>query len=125
MTADGPTDTALVELEQRFVSAMDDDLNSSGGLAVLFDLANRAGLANRLEREDAALPEPELKGLEGRWLLLRTWRQCWDCARKRKPLPASTTAPLCSHRGAQGSEIVKITRKPTGSGMSSPPKGWS
>jgi len=70
MTADGgPADTALVELEQRFISAMDDDLNSSGGLAVLFDLAKPLrALANRLERgEDAALPEQELKGLEGRW----------------------------------------------------------
>lgn len=74
MTADGgPTDTALVELEQRFISAMDDDLNSSGGLAVLFDLAKPLrALANRLERgEDAALPEPELNALEGRWQLLR------------------------------------------------------
>ena len=74
MNADGgPADTALVELEQRFISAMDDDLNSSGGLAVLFDLAKPLrALANRLERgEDAALPEPELKGLERRWQLLR------------------------------------------------------
>jgi cysteinyl-tRNA synthetase len=74
MNADGgPADTALVELEQRFISAMDDDLNSSGGLAVLFDLAKPLrALANRLERgEDAALPEPELKDLEGRWQLLR------------------------------------------------------
>jgi cysteinyl-tRNA synthetase len=74
MRADGgPADTTLVELEQRFISAMDDDLNSSGGLAVLFDLAKPLrALANRLERgEDAALPEPELKDLEGRWQLLR------------------------------------------------------
>ena len=56
-----------MELEQRFISAMDDDLNSSGGLAVLFDLAKPLrALANRLERgEDAALPEPELKGSGG------------------------------------------------------------
>ena len=34
ITADNRrSDTALVELEQRFISAMDDDLNSSGGLA--------------------------------------------------------------------------------------------
>ena len=74
MTANGgPVDTALVELEQRFISAMDDDLNSSGGLAVLFDLAKPLrALANRLERgEDAALPESELKDLERRWQLLR------------------------------------------------------
>ena len=74
MTADGGSaDTALVEFEQRFINAMDDDLNSSGGLAVLFDLAKPLrALANRLERgEDAALPAPELNALEGRWQLLR------------------------------------------------------
>ena len=69
----GPNDTALVELEQRFISAMDDDLNSSGGLAVLFDLAKPLrAVANRLERgEDAAVAQQELQGLEGRWQLLR------------------------------------------------------
>ena len=68
-----PTETALVELQQRFINAMDDDLNSSGGLAVLFELAKPLrALANRLERgEDAALPAPELNALEGRWQLLR------------------------------------------------------
>ena len=41
--------------EQRFISAMDDDLNSSGALAVLFDLAKPLrALANRLDRGDAA-----------------------------------------------------------------------
>ena len=74
MTADDtPADAGLVELEQRFISSMDDDLNSSGGLAVLFDLAKPLrALANRLERgEDAGLPEPELDAMEGRWRLLR------------------------------------------------------
>jgi cysteinyl-tRNA synthetase len=74
MTADeDPADTALVELEQRFISSMDDDLNSSGALAVLFDLAKPLrALANRLERgEDPALPGSELNALESRWLLLR------------------------------------------------------
>ena len=74
MTADDtPADAGLVELEQRFISSMDDDLNSSGGLAVLFDLAKPLrALANRLERgEDTALPEQELNALEGRWQLLR------------------------------------------------------
>ena len=74
MTSDGgPADSVLIALEQRFISAMDDDLNSSGGLAVLFDLAQPLrALANRLERgEDAALPKQELNALEGRWQLLR------------------------------------------------------
>ncbi len=36
------------DLEQRFIAAMDDDLNSSGALAVLFELARPLrGLANR------------------------------------------------------------------------------
>ncbi len=69
----GPADIVLIELEQRFISAMDDDLNSSGGLAVLFDLAKPLrALANRLERgEVTALPEQELNVLEGRWQVLR------------------------------------------------------
>ena len=74
MTANGgPADTALVEFEQRFISAMDDDLNSSGGLAVLFDLAKPLrALANRLERgEDDGVTEPEMNALEDRWQLLR------------------------------------------------------
>ena len=52
---------------------MDDDINSSGALAVLFDLARPLrGLANRLDRGDQ--PDQsieELGGLENRWLLLR------------------------------------------------------
>ena len=44
---------ALAEVRQRFVAAMDDDLNTSAALAVLFDLAKPLrALANRLERGD-------------------------------------------------------------------------
>ena len=52
---------------------MDDDLKSSGALAVLFDLAKPLrAMANRLDRgEDAGLPGDEISGLAARWLLLR------------------------------------------------------
>ncbi|MFM7268382.1 MAG: cysteine--tRNA ligase [Cyanobium sp.] len=43
----------LANLRERFIAAMDDDLNSSAALAVLFELARPLrGLANRLERGD-------------------------------------------------------------------------
>lgn len=44
----------LAEARQRFAAAMDDDLNTSAALAVLFELAKPLrALANRLERGDA------------------------------------------------------------------------
>ena len=74
VTRDGsPEEKELQILEERFISAMDDDLNSSGALAVLFDLAKPLrALANRLDRgDDAGLPEEDVRNLSGRWLLLR------------------------------------------------------
>ena len=63
----------LQELEQRFNSSMNDDLNSSGALAVLFDLAKPLrAVANRLERGDnSGLTDATEPGLNARWLLLR------------------------------------------------------
>lgn len=63
----------LATLEQKFIEAMDDDLNSSGALAVLFDLAKPLrALANRLNRNDvAALPANEVTTLAEQWDLLR------------------------------------------------------
>jgi cysteinyl-tRNA synthetase len=47
--------TELDETRVRFVAAMDDDLNTSAALAVLFELAKPLrALANRLERGDVA-----------------------------------------------------------------------
>ena len=70
----GPTPAAdnsqltpeLITARQRFAAAMDDDLNSSAALAVLFELAKPLrALANRLERGDtsaaAAAAEPQLR----------------------------------------------------------------
>ncbi|QNI87926.1 cysteine--tRNA ligase [Synechococcus sp. ROS8604] len=61
------------DLEQRFIAAMDDDLNSSGALAVLFELARPLrGLANRLDRGDQPEQQAdELNQLQSRWMLLR------------------------------------------------------
>ena len=61
------------DLKQRFIAAMDDDLNSSGALAVLFDLARPLrGLANRLDRGDQPdQPANELSEQHTRWLVLR------------------------------------------------------
>ena len=51
--ADLPSD--LAEARQRFTAAMDDDLNTSAALAVLFELAKPLrALANRIERGDGA-----------------------------------------------------------------------
>ena len=68
-----PDDETLQALEQQFIASMEDDLNSSGALAVLFDLAKPLkALANRLERgDDAELPETEVQNLLPRWRLLR------------------------------------------------------
>ena len=66
-------ETSLQNFQQRFIEAMDDDLNSSSALAVLFDLAKPLrALANRLERGDAAdLSGTESRDLANRWQLLR------------------------------------------------------
>ena len=69
LSANGPFD----DLEQRFIAAMDDDLNSSGALAVLFELARPLrGLANRLDRGDQPdQPANELSEQHTRWTVLR------------------------------------------------------
>ena len=65
-------DETLSNIEQQFVDVMNDDLNTSGALAIIFDLARPLrALANRFEREDIkALPEKESKILHNRWRLL-------------------------------------------------------
>jgi cysteinyl-tRNA synthetase len=69
LSADGPFEA----FKQRFIAAMDDDLNSSGALAVLFDLARPLrGLTNRLDRGDQPdHPASELNELHSRWMVLR------------------------------------------------------
>ena len=80
----------LQELEQRFTSSMNDDLNSSGALAVLFDLAKPLrAVANRLERGDnSGLSDATEPGLAARWLLLRNLAAVMGLRREAE---ASTT----------------------------------
>ncbi|MCP9849767.1 cysteine--tRNA ligase [Cyanobium sp. Morenito 9A2] len=59
----------LARQRDAFVAALDDDLNSSSALAVLFELARPLrSLANRLERGE--LPSPDDRRLEDQWRLL-------------------------------------------------------
>ncbi len=62
----------LAGARERFAAAMDDDLNTSAALAVLFELARPLrALANRLERgETEADTAGEAAALESRWRLL-------------------------------------------------------
>lgn len=62
----------LVVARERFIAAMDDDLNTSAALAVLFDLARPLrALANRLERGDqTAAAEARGEALQARGALL-------------------------------------------------------
>jgi len=63
-------DGALLSCRAAFVAAMDDDLNTSAALAVLFDLARPLrALARRLERGDHLSAED--RDLHGRWQLLQ------------------------------------------------------
>ncbi|MDA1169525.1 MAG: class I tRNA ligase family protein, partial [Cyanobacteria bacterium] len=60
----------LAASQGRFSAAMDDDLNSSAALAVLFELAKPLrALANRLERGD--VPSIEERALGCQWQLLQ------------------------------------------------------
>jgi len=74
LVAGDPSDLPkeLAEARARFVAAMDDDLNTSAALAVLFELAKPLrGLANRLERGDAAAAvEATSAALRGQGALL-------------------------------------------------------
>ena len=65
-------DDALCAARDRFTEAMNQDLNSSGSLAVLFELAKPLkSLANRLERGEQLEERDGLSALHQRWLLLR------------------------------------------------------
>ncbi|MBD2550626.1 cysteine--tRNA ligase [Microcystis elabens FACHB-917] len=69
-----PTSAELAGARERFAAAMDDDLNTSAALAVLFELARPLrALAHRLERggsEAEATGAGEPATLEPRWRLL-------------------------------------------------------
>ena len=67
-----PLNGDLLRARDRFIEVMNQDLNSSGALAVLFELAKPLkSLANRLDRSDSAHQRESLEALHQRWLLLR------------------------------------------------------
>jgi cysteinyl-tRNA synthetase len=69
-TTPDQTSPELDKQRQRFIEAMDDDLNSSAGLAVLFELARPLrALANRLDRGDAMNSDD--RALGSQWTLLQ------------------------------------------------------
>ncbi len=62
-------DPELVACRERFITAMDDDLNTAAALGELFDLARPLrALANQLQVREA--PTPTQRELEPRWRLL-------------------------------------------------------
>ena len=71
-TGDTEQPAPLAEARQQFVIAMDDDLNTSAALAVLFELAKPLrALANRVQRGDAsAVAEAETQAMRTRAALL-------------------------------------------------------
>ena len=64
-----PADQELAACRERFIRAMDDDLNTAAALGELFDLARPLrALANQLQVREA--PTPTQRELEPRWRLL-------------------------------------------------------
>ncbi len=86
----------LAAARERFIAAMDDDLNTSAALAVLFELARPLrALANRLERGDqAAADEARGDELQLRGALLAELAAVLGL--KAEPTSAQNDAPGCS-----------------------------
>ncbi|MEA5416280.1 cysteine--tRNA ligase [Synechococcus sp. BA-132 BA5] len=84
----------LAEARGRFAAAMDDDLNTSAAVAVLFELARPLrALANRLERgEREAGAAAEAGELEPRWRLLRELAGVLGLEAEKATPPAATAA---------------------------------
>jgi cysteinyl-tRNA synthetase len=88
---DGPLSPELNALRQRFIAAMDDDLNTSAALGELFELARPLrALANRL-RIDA--PSPEDRLLAPRWHLLSELAQVLGLKAESVAMAAESPVP--------------------------------
>jgi cysteinyl-tRNA synthetase len=85
---------ALIEARGRFAAAMDDDLNTSAAVAVLFELARPLrALANRLERGDSETEAAgEAAALEPRWQLLNELAGVLGLAAETATEPAAEAA---------------------------------
>ena len=98
---------ALAEARQRFAAAMDDDLNTSAALAVLFELAKPLrALANRLERGDAdAAREAQAPELAAQASLLHELAAVLGLRHETSPTAASgsttSAAPAAAEIEAQ------------------------
>ena len=83
----------------RFIEVMDQDLNSSGALAVLFELAKPLkSLANRLDRSDSAEEKDDLNTLHQRWLLLRELAAVLGL--RHEPLQTEADSPVAAVNSA-------------------------
>jgi len=98
---------ALARARQRFAAAMDDDLNTSAALAVLFELAKPLrSLANRLERGDAdAAREAQAPELDAQASLLHELAAVLGLRHETSPTAASgsttSAAPAAAEIEAQ------------------------
>ena len=104
-TATSLSEPAVAAARERFVAAMDDDLNTSAALAVLFELAKPLrALANRLERGDTdAATETATPPMQQRAALLHELAGVLG-------LQAETTAPAAAAAAAQaGPSDAEIT----------------
>jgi cysteinyl-tRNA synthetase len=89
---DAPLSSELSALRQRFVAAMDDDLNTSAALGELFELARPLrALANRLRNGD--LPSPEDRLLAPRWHLLSELAQVLGLKAESVAMAAESEVP--------------------------------
>ena len=111
-TANSTSDLSpeLATARERFATAMDDDLNTSAALAVLFELAKPLRtLANRLERGDAAAAaEIEAAPMQQRAALLHELAGVLG-------LKAETISPAAAASGAQAgpsdAEIAELIER--------------
>jgi cysteinyl-tRNA synthetase len=82
----------LATSRERFIAAMDDDLNTSAALGELFELARPLrALANQLQINDA--PSPEQRQMEARWRLLVELAGVLGLVAEVEPSPGAEAGP--------------------------------
>ena len=107
-----PDGDGLLAMHQRFIAAMDDDLNTSGALAVLFDLAKPLrAIANRLDRGDNSdLPTGELQGLLARWQLLRELAAALGLRWEQEPDPGNAEDDVEIEAAVEARQAAKAAK---------------
>ncbi|MFN7678532.1 MAG: cysteine--tRNA ligase [Cyanobacteriota bacterium] len=95
----------LAASRERFIAAMDDDLNTAAALGELFDLARPLrALANQLQINEA--PSAEQRHLEPRWRLLVELAGVLGLAAELEPSPSAQDGP-----GAEAIEALVERRR--------------